>query len=297
MGHSGLRRGIAGPFVSQYAAQLRRLQVGIEFWWKQTDPQKNKDNYEAPYHFPNLTELELTKIYGNELIFRKLLIKLKAPQLVRLATEDTATAYLNELGEGDYRNHLQTFSSLKIGRDLFLWLRRHPLLQSLYVASNYFRITEEPSGWDPEVVSFPNLTILRIRDGLELTYDFLLCLPNLQYLILKVDVFPKVTDNSVKAKGKIKIREQIQTRRMYESNIWELLPKLRMVALFADVVGAVDLESYEEFDRWTYEQLKRNGMNGDGEPEVKLYPLREDIWLFLGRNAEGHMLDEEGTPY
>lgn len=270
---------LLAPFISHYSNKLRRLCL--------TAPAPSFIYTEiSPEGFEKLTELEI--IYCGHIsdrhpegTLRKLLDNLDS-QLVRLKLQ---------FGD-DYQSDLPSDRQLSevevtLETEVFHWLERFPKLQSLEVISGRVSFSEKET-W--KRTEFPNLKYLKMEDGNGgLTFQFLRRLPGLQYFHLVTSPFPSVWDDSVEHGNRIHFKKELEEDVMYDSNVWEVLPKLQKITV--DPVFGNVLPS--NFTRDWYEHWKRRGESlarrvREGELEVYdnedvLYHLqfREDIkeWL------------------
>lgn len=246
---------LMNSLLPQYHSHIRRLEMELSMWRSQYSD-----------YFANLTELKLTSISPkNKHLLQDLLQAIHAPSLIRL-----------QLGFKD-------LAAVKLGiNDLFQWTKRYLHLQSLHVAGENIMIEEPRVG---NLNPRESLTYLKIQDSYALNYNFLIGLPSLQHLFLKVNDKPNVVDYSVT--NALRIREQIETGKMYESNVWEVLPKLKTVTLqgVKTLTRGRRFGTNLEFDRATYEHWKRIGYHRQVTPNLNHNNLRQDILQFLYNNA------------
>jgi len=211
---------LVNGLVFSYAQQIKKMCLPIQYW---------KPEYSNM--FPNLTQFELRFIQSiGEM--NTLLLSIQAPLL--------------------YELHLWADRGLTFGikNDIFPWLKRFSHVRNLSFDFNWFNIgfgsRVRGNGLSPAADSIPSVKYLQVgQEFLHANTDFLLCFPNLEYLRLSWD--PDRVLQGTALEPKLKIWEFIGPLTIYESNIWELLPKLRGLTVLQD-----DDDDENEEDRLVY---------------------------------------------
>lgn len=174
--------------VKRYILQLRSLSLDFKCF---------QEIINASGHFglPLLGDLELHGISvfgvspGKEIQdtvhpevdhFRKLMSSLDCPQLSRLVLDFCCATF---------------HPPLSFDSDVFPWLERFQKLQSFHIGNRGLGM-EETGALANSPRFHEHLTFLQICLSRPLNYNFLLSLPNLQYLVLNVDDKPGVLDLS-----------------------------------------------------------------------------------------------------
>lgn len=241
-----------------HSPNLQNLRVDIEM------------NRNISTLFENLTELELYWIESED--FSNFYYLMRA---VVFASPDLARLILS------FQRDDQPQAYLYLDEHVFSWIQTFRRLRALHVGSKYYPIKETKEDrdeladrvWIRKPVN-RHLSFLKIWDSFYINYEFLEWLPNLQHLHLVVDSWPHPVDSSQIGGMKLNLRDHIRSGLMYQSEVWELVPKLSRIVL--EWEGNRNPYSLE-FDRWTYERLKAKGQESSSAGIV--FTWREDIYI------------------
>lgn len=118
-------------------------------------------------------------------------------------------------------------------RELFLLLQRSPLLKRLELGETQLLLTDDL----PQLEPAPQVTYLYVGHSVHVTYNYLVCLPNLEYLGICVSPMTpeqEYIDSRENHNEVVKIRNYLRGKEtsLYQSNVWKLLTKLNVVDVF-----------------------------------------------------------------
>lgn len=140
-------------------------------------------------------------------------------------------------------------------RELFLLLQRCPQLSRLELGETQLLLTDDL----PQLEPAPAVRYLTVGHSVHVSYNYLVCLPNLEYLGICVSpMTPEqdYLDTRENHNEVVKIRKYLKGRNstMYKSNVWQLLPKLKEVDIFKNPGGTWRHFTRQQFEMYFQEK-------------------------------------------